>query len=147
MTLSRFAYNLTRSQQRLFGDLLEYIHNILVSRKIDPINIIPKSNNELRKLYLDGDLLILRHVPIPIIQQQKDYSYVYLLDCIADFLIRKGNIIKSLTDWDDCINDTLLINDIQLFVSNRVIKIINDSKQRILLICLDNTVTMVPISI
>lgn len=147
VTLSRFAYNLTRSQQRLFGDLLDYIHNILVLRKIEPICTIPKSYNDLRKLYLDGDLSIAKHVPIPIIQQQKDHSYVSLLDCVADFLIRKDNIIKSLTDWDDYINDALLRHDMHLFVSNRVIKIINDSKQRLLLNCLDNTLTMVPIFI
>jgi hypothetical protein len=145
--LSRFVYTLNRTQQKLFGNVLECMYDILVSKKINPICIIPKSYDDLRKLYLDGELAITKHIPIPLVQQVMDHSYVSLLDCVADFLIRKDYIIKNISDWESYIKKSSLENDMQLFVSNRVIQIINDAKERLSVSSLDKTLPIVPLFI
>ena len=89
MCMSRFASKLPRSMAIEFGSLLSYIKKIYCHPTANPVCPLPNSHSDLRRAYIDGDTAISKNVPTPIALMHDDHSIVSLIDCVADFVIRK----------------------------------------------------------
>jgi hypothetical protein len=93
--LSKFVNGLVRSQQSLCSKMINSIVNLY---KIDENNVIcklPKRLADIRRLYIDGDLAMTKHIPIPSCAMKNDHSFVSICECIADFLL--WNNVELLT--------------------------------------------------
>ena len=98
IVLARFSTKLTRSMQKEFGEVLSFMKQLIEEKTICQI---PTSYACLRRMYIDGDAAISRNMPIPDVKSIQGHSYVSIVDCVADFLIRKHNIISDINNWDD----------------------------------------------
>ena len=135
--LSRFVCNLTRSQQKDFGQLMGLMKNIYL-RNNDNDNSVgkfPESYADIRRMYLDGDVAITKQIPIPEVKMNNDHSIVSLMDCVADFVIRTNELIHDVEEWDNVTRNNCVIsnNDLHLFRSNRIKSIIKKAKNRIII--------------
>ena len=143
--MSRFVYNLTRSQQRMFGEILNHINNLYFAKTISPVIRLPNGYDDLRKLYLDSDLSIGKHIPIPEVKMIKSHSCVSILDCVADYLIRNDQEIADVDNWQSIIDDNDMCNNMSIFRSNRINEIVKDASNRLQNITIDQTLPVVPI--
>ena len=147
MLMSHFVNKLTRSLQKDFGQVLNHIHELYVSRKTTPICKLPTSYSDIRRMYIDGEGSITRNVPIPNIVIVGNHSYVSLLDCVADFLIRRDNLISEINDWNTTLHENNINHDMHLFSCERVKEILNEANLRINNAMIQNTLKLVPIFI
>ena len=144
--LSRFTSNLTRSQQQEFGQVMNYVNKIYVQQEIKPLCIVPANYSDIRRMYVDGDMSIAKHIPVPEVTWIVDHSFVSILDCICDFLLRQDNIICNINNWDTIISNYIPNNDMHLFRCKRVNDIIAIGKNRLYKSSEDDPI-MVPILI
>jgi hypothetical protein len=130
--MAKFVPKLTRSQQREFGELMDYICKIFIKKEIEPICHVPEHYSDLRRMYVDGDNSIARQLPIPVVELQSDHSIVSILDIIADFLLKHDNLITDIYNYDNIINNYITSNDMHIFKTSRVNEIINKAKTRLM---------------
>jgi hypothetical protein len=71
LLLSMFTISLTRTQQNIFGEILNMVNRIFVKKEIYPLTSIPSNYDHFRRLYLDGDIAMTKHLPIPDIKWEK----------------------------------------------------------------------------
>ena len=112
IVLARFSTKLPRSMQKEFGQVLSFIKELIETRTITSI---PTSYACLRRMYIDGDAAISKKIPIPDVTTIENLSYVSLTDCVADFLLRKDNIVSSLGKWDEIVNEFVTNKDMNIF--------------------------------
>lgn len=142
--LARFATKLTRSMQKEFGEVLSFMKRLMEEKTVQHI---PSSYSCLRRMYIDGEAAISRNIPIPDVITVEGHSYVSIIDCVADFLIRKDNIITNIQKWDDIVNDHIIDKQMHIFACNRTKEMISDAKERLEIASLENTFPLVPIFI
>ena len=75
-----------------------------------------------------------------------DHSFVSILDCICDFLLRQDNIICNINNWDAILSNYITNNDMHLFRCKRINDIIAAGKNRLYQSSADEQI-MVPIFI
>jgi hypothetical protein len=129
--LSRFVTNLTRSQQKEFGELMSFISIIFCKKDIIPICHVPEHYSDLRRMYVDGDNSIAKQLPIPEVTMNSDHSVVSILDVVADFLLKEDNLINDIYNYDMIVNNFVTSNDMHIFKTSRVKEIINKAKTRL----------------
>jgi hypothetical protein len=98
-------------------------------------------------MYIDGEGAISRNVPIPNVVMLGDHSYVSLIDCVADFLIRRDDIISNIQDWHSNLYQNKIYDDMHVFSCERVKEILNEANVRLSNSMLKNTFQLVPIFI
>lgn len=150
INMSRFVSTLTIRQQSQFALLLNDFNNVYGSKNdtlYNPVCRIPKNLACLRRMYTEGENAIDNHLPVPECIMIDDHSYVSILDCIADTLLRNTKSITSIEDWDNVLSNEVMENDILLFRSRRIRKIILDASERVFENMLEQTLTVVPIFI
>jgi hypothetical protein len=130
--LSRFVTNLTRSQQKEFGELMEFISKIFSKNEITPICHVPEHYSDLRRMYVDGDNSIAKQLPIPEVTMNSDHSIVSILDVMADFLLKEDKLINDIYNYDGIVNNFVTSNDMHIFKTSRVKEIINTAKTRLM---------------
>lgn len=145
--MSRFVSSLTIRQQTLFASLLKDLDAVYVSTKMhyEPVCPLPKHLSDLRRMYTEGENSIDRHLPIPTCTMIHDHSYVSIIDCIADVLLRNTKSIPCIDKW----NETLVTNNAEdsntMFYSIRFKEIINNAMTRVSNNAYATSSTVVPI--
>jgi hypothetical protein len=129
--MSRFVTKLTRSQQKEFGELMEFVSKIFVKKEISPICHVPEHYSDLRRMYIDGDNSIAKQLPIPVVGINSDHSFVSILDIIADFLLNEDMLINDIYNYDNIVNNFITSNDMHVFKTSRANEIINNAKRRL----------------
>lgn len=128
--LCRFINDLTRGQQKNFGQVLAMINQLFIKQKIEPICELASCYSDIRRKYVDGDYSMANHLPIPNVTMINDHSYVNINDCIGDFLLKQNDLDYDIDDWDNILLNNNDVNDMHMFKSLRIKEIINDAKQR-----------------
>lgn len=131
ISLSRFVSNLTRSQQKNFGEVMEYISKIYCRKEIQPICHVPEHYADLRRMYVDGEHSIAKQLPIPDIKLVSCHSTVSIVDVIADFLLKQRGLINDIYNIDNIVENIPNINNMHLFKSVRIQEIISNAKLRL----------------
>ena len=144
VVLARFATKLTRAMQKEFGEVLSFMKRLMEEKTVQRI---PSSYACLRRMYIDGEAAISRNIPIPDVITFEGHSYVSIIDCVADFLIRKENIITNINKWDDIVNRHITDKQMHIFTCNRTKEMILDAKERLQNASLENTFPLIPIFI
>ena len=147
MCMSRFASKLPRSMAIEFGSLLSYIKKIYCHPTANPVCPLPNSHSDLRRAYIDGDTAISKNVPTPIASMHDDHSIVSLIDCVADFVIRKNKLVLNIDNWDHVKEQNQLKKDMNIFCCERAIEIINDAKSRVNEAMLERTLPIITLFI
>ena len=129
--MSRFVSKLTRSQQKEFGELMEYIDKIFCKKEIVPICHVPENYYDLRRMYIDGINSIAKQLPLPNVIMKSEHSMVSIYDVIADYLLKEDNLIIDVTYYDNIVKEHVTPNDMHIFKSNRALEIINAAKIRL----------------
>ena len=144
IVLARFSTKLPSSMQKEFGQVLSFIKELIETRTITSI---PTSYACLRRMYIDGDAAISKKVPIPDVTTIENHSYVSLTDCVADFLLRKDNIVSSLGKWDEIVNEFVTEKDMNIFDCMQAKSFISEAKDRLYNDNLENTLPVIPLFI
>lgn len=131
ISMSRFVCNLTRSQQKAFGEIMGLIKNIYIEKSVKAYSKLPETYADIRRMYLDGDVAITKQIPIPGVKLNNDHSIVSIMDCVADFVIRSDNLVNDVDDWDSILNLNNINHSLHLFKCNRVKLILRQAKNRV----------------
>lgn len=131
VTISRFVNNLTRNQQKLFGNVMEFVNKLYVKKQIVPVTNLPEHYNGIRRMYIDGDYSLAKHLPIPEVLMMNEHSYVSIFDVIADFLLRENDIIDDISNYNIIVESNVIGNDMHIFKSEKIKEIIIDANQRL----------------
>ena len=146
--MSRFVSTLTIRQQSQFALLLNDFNNVYFSKTniaYNPVCSIPKNLACLRRMYTEGENAIDNHLPIPDCRMIEDHSYVSILDCIADTLLRNTKTITSIDNWDNVLNKKEMKNHLLLFRCKRIKEIIDNAKDKIAENNNEKHLTIIPI--
>ena len=95
LLLAKFLSQLTRYQRQNFCDILQLLkkchqRTILNQDKTDINNIIlntPRTDAEIRNIYLSDKKSIFQNLPIPQVKEIDKHSYVSIKECISNFLL------------------------------------------------------------
>jgi hypothetical protein len=129
--LSRFVSGLARSQQKQFGEVMEYISKIYCRNVIQPICHVPEHYADLRRMYVDGEHSIAKQLPIPDIKLVSCHSTVSIVDVIADFLLKQKGLINDVYNYDNIVEKINNMNNMHIFKTVRVQEIISNAKMRL----------------
>ena len=147
MCMSSFASKLTRSMSIEFGELLSLMKHLYIDNVVKPVCPLASNYADLRRIYIDGLDAISKNVPTPIASMKEQHSYVSLIDCVSDFMIRKDNLLFNIDDWDNIINDSKLAKDMHIFCCEKTTDIVNNAKSRINIAMLERTLPTIPLFI
>jgi hypothetical protein len=109
LKLAQLISSLTLGQQTKFTEVMYQQNKVnqlhQSSHGNEPwLSHMPSSYPDLRKLFLKGKHAFLPNLPRPLVNTQKEHSYLSLIDCVAD-LLGHGmdlNAIKgSIADFKD----------------------------------------------
>jgi hypothetical protein len=144
IVLARFSTNLPRSMQKEFGQVLSFMKELIETRTVTSI---PTSYACLRRMYIDGEAAISKKIPIPDVTTIENHSYVSLTDCVADFLLRKDNIVSDIGRWDAIVNEYITDKDMNIFDCMQAKSFISEAKERLNNANLENTFPVIPLYI
>ena len=130
--MSRFVSKLTRSQQKEFGELMEFINKIFCKKEVQPICHVPENYSDLRRMYVDGNNSIAKSLPLPTVTMDSEHSIVSIYDVIADYLLKEDNLINDIHNFDNIINNNVTTHEMNIFKTGRVLEIINTAKERLM---------------
>lgn len=148
--MSRFVSTLTIRQQHQFALLLNDSNNLYFPKtnvNYNPVCCIPNNLACLRRMYTEGENAIESHLPIPDCIMVEDHSYISILDCIADTLLRNVDIITSIDNWDNVLSKNEVQNELLLFRCRRIKEIIKDGRNKLFDNKFVTTLTVIPIFI
>jgi hypothetical protein len=126
--ISDFVRCLTRNQQIKFGNVIDSITRVYSENIVKPICTLPRNYSDIRRLYLDGNDAISKHLPIPNIKLLKNHAYVSVLDCVADFLLTNQHPLRLIDDYITSIST--MPQSLNIFYSNRVKEIVMECDVR-----------------
>ena len=147
MCMSSFVSKLPRSLAIEFGDILTQLKEIYIEGNNPPVCSLPNNYSDLRRIYIDGSAAISKNVPTPIAIMKDKHLFVSLVDCVADFIIRKDNLIFNIDDWDNIINNCIFNKDMNIFGCERCKEIIGKAKLRINEVMLEKILPTIPLLI
>ena len=147
MVMSSFVSKLPRSLAIEFGELLNQFKDIYIDGNVTPVCSLPNNYSDLRRIYIDGSTAISNNLPTPLATMKNEHSIVSLVDCVADFIIRKDNLIFNLDDWDKIINNYIANKDMNIFCCQRTKEIISNAKIRINEVMLEKILPTIPLFI
>jgi hypothetical protein len=150
INLSRFVSTLTISQQRQFAKILHNFKNVYLNPKdnlLSPVCQIPKELSDIRRMYTEGENSIENHLPIPNCAMIEDHSYVSIVDCIADVLLRNTTSITSVDGWRTGLTTDTSKNKNDIFHCVRILETLTDADNRIAENKIPDDVTVIPIFI
>ena len=67
-------------------------------------------------MYIDGDSAISKNMPIPDVGTiDGHHSYVSIVDCVADLMIQKENLLTNMNEWDEIVKNHIDDKEMHIF--------------------------------
>ena len=95
LDIARLVNTMSRNQKDIFGCILGQVMES-ATRRSQAVSCspdlryqfpeIPRSGEDIRRLYIDGKFALLNNVPRPVATMLTTHAHVTVFDCLADFL-------------------------------------------------------------
>jgi hypothetical protein len=118
---SKFVTGLTRTKQKELAGVMNGILDLYIRQKKEvTICQLPQTLADVRRMYIDGEFAITRHLPVPKAIKVEDHSFVSVAECVADFLLRVNTKITDIYKWENTVDKFIINSQMHLFRSRRI---------------------------